>query len=85
MDLNIAVEEDGMVRLNGERYDSPGVADLPEFTAALTRVAKDTRLSGAKVHVTVSTAAHAPGGRLVDVLNTLNKTGAWNITLTVKE
>ncbi|MBL9131737.1 MAG: biopolymer transporter ExbD [Verrucomicrobiaceae bacterium] len=78
-EVTIGVQEDGVVTLNDEAFDTPAQKNLPELTRTLKRLA----LQRQKTLVTIQAEEQAGYERVMDVLNALHVAGLANVTFTV--
>ena len=78
----IHVEEDGVITLNEEEFDSPASKSLPSLTATLARLAASAGPDSRNLLVTIDAAAQARHERVVDVLNALAKANVRTVTFT---
>jgi biopolymer transport protein ExbD len=85
LEIVIGIEEDGVITMNEEEYDSPALKHLPALTASLTRLARDQKELGYEVLVTVQAEERVRYQRIVDVLNATSKAGFRNVTVAVGE
>lgn len=82
-EIQVTVEESGVVTLNEEEFDSPTDKALPNFTATLLRLKQEADHRNAKVMVTIQAEEQARYERVIDVLNSLHKAKISNVTFTV--
>lgn len=82
-EVTIRVEEDGVVSLNGEEFDSPASRALPELNATLARLAATAGPEGKNLLVTIDAASQARYERVVDVLSALARHQIANVTFDV--
>jgi biopolymer transport protein ExbD len=82
-EIMVTVEEDGVVTLNEEEFDSPADKTLPNFTGTLLRLKQEADHRNAKVMVTIQAEEQARYERVIDVLNAMAKAQISNVTFTV--
>jgi biopolymer transport protein ExbD len=82
-EIMVTVEEDGVVTLNEEEFDSPADKALPNFTGTLLRLKQEADHRNAKVMVTIQAQEQARYERVIDVLNAMAKAQISNVTFTV--
>jgi biopolymer transport protein ExbD len=82
-EILVVVEEDGVVTLNDEAFDTPNSKALPDFTATLLRLKQEADHRKAKVLVTIQAEEQARYERVIDVLNAMAKAKIANVTFTV--
>jgi len=79
----ITIEEDGVISMNEQEFDSAVSTELPSLTRALSRLQADAEARGAKVLVTLQAEQQAGYQRIINVLNSLASARIPNVTLTV--
>lgn len=82
-EIIIHIDEDGIVLMNDEEFDTPQDKTLPTLTNALIRLKQDADARGSKVLVTLQTEEQAKYERIIDVMNALAKAQIANVTFTV--
>ena len=82
-EIIIDIDEDGIVLMNEEEFDTPQDKALPTLTNALARLKEDADARGSKVLVTIQSAEQAKYERIIDVMNSLAKAKIANVTFTV--
>lgn len=82
-EIMVTVEEDGIVTLNEEEFDTPADKALPNFTGTLMRLKQEADHRNAKVMVTIQAEEQARYERVIDVLNAMAKAQISNVTFTV--
>lgn len=82
-EITIEIDEDGIVLMNEEEYDTPQDKTLPGLTNSMIRLKEDADSRGSKVLVTIQAAEHAKYERIIDVMNALSKAKIPNVTFTV--
>ncbi|TLD69583.1 biopolymer transporter ExbD [Phragmitibacter flavus] len=79
----IEIDEDGIVLMNDEEFDTPQDKSLPTLTNSIARLKEDADSRGSKVLVTIQTAEQAKYERIIDVMNALAAAKIANVTFTV--
>jgi biopolymer transport protein ExbD len=82
-EILVTVDEDGVISLNDEAFDSPTDKVMPDFTNTLLRLKQEADHRNAKVIVTIQAEEQARYERVIDVLNSLAKARIANVTFTV--
>jgi biopolymer transport protein ExbD len=69
--VEVRIDRDGQVYLNGERVDSPGKGSLPEFTRAIREIRVAGSGTGSQVLLDLHADELASYQRVIDVMDVL--------------